>query len=97
MEIRIVMSCGCEWKWHDLDVPPVLNAPCHCPQHGDVEIEDISVIGVTDFFVRDVMGDWWHGGRIVSDEELASKLANTEHETFPCFTKSVPSSLVVIY
>jgi len=96
MEVKVVMSCNCECKWHDLDVPPAVNAPCYCEAHGDVEIKDVSVTGVADFFVRDMSGNWWHRGEIISDEELASKLANTEHETFPCFTKSVPPALIII-
>jgi hypothetical protein len=95
MLIEIKTSCGCKLKWHDLDVPPTLNAPCYCPQHGDVEIEDVSISGVAGFYVRDADGNWWHYGEIISDEELASKLANTEHETFPCFTKSVPPTLII--
>jgi hypothetical protein len=96
MNIQVKFSCGCELEWHDLDVPPALNAPCYCPAHGDVSIIDVSVAGVADFFVHDADGNWWHRGRIVTDDELASKLANTEHETFPCFTKSVPPALIII-
>jgi hypothetical protein len=99
MEIRITMSCGCEWKWHDLDVPPVLNAPCHCEAHGDVEIKDVSVTGVADFFIRDMSGNWWHYGEIISDEELALMLAplveGEDYDTFPAFTRSVPPALII--
>jgi len=96
MLIEIKTSCGCKLEWHDLDVPPILDSPVFCEAHGDVEIKDVSVTGVADFFVRDMDGNWWHRGEIISDEELASKLANTEHETFPCFTKSAPPALIII-
>jgi len=101
MEVKVVMSCNCECRWHDLDVPPAVNAPCYCEAHGDVEIKDVSVTGVADFFVRDAGGDWWHRGRIVTDDELASVLAplvrGEDYDTFPLFSRSTSPVLVVIY
>ena len=101
MLIEIKTSCGCKLEWHDLDVPPAVNAPCYCEAHGDVEIKDVSVTGVADFFVRDAGGDWWHRGRIVTDDELASVLAplvrGEDYDTLPLFSRSVPPVLIVIY
>jgi len=101
MEVKVVMSCNCECRWHDLDVPPIIDAPCHCLVHGDVDVSDVSVAGVTDFFVRDAVGDWWHRGEVITDNELASKLAplveGEDYDVFPAFTRSVPPVLIVIY
>jgi len=101
MNIQVKFSCGCELEWHDLDVPPIIDAPCHCLVHGDVEIKDISVTGVTDFYIRDAGGDWWHRGEIISDEELALILAplveGEDYDTLPLFSRSVPPVLIVIY
>jgi len=101
MEVKVVMSCNCECRWHDLDVPPIIDAPCHCLVHGDVEIKDVSVTGVADFFVRDISGNWWHRGRIVTDDELALRLAplveGEDYDTFPAFTRSVPFTLITVF
>jgi len=101
MEVKVVMSCNCECKWHDLDVPPAVNAPCYCEAHGDVEIKDVSVTGVADFFVRDMDGNWWHRGRVVSDDELALMLTplveGEDYDTFPAFTRSVPFTLITVF
>jgi len=101
MLIEIKTSCGCKLKWHDLDVPPTLDSPVFCEAHGDVVISDVSVAGVTDFFVRDADGNWWHRGRIVTDDELASVLAplveGEDYDTLPLFSRSTSPVLVVIY
>ena len=101
MKITVKISCGCELELHDLDVPPAVNAPCYCEAHGDVDVSDVSVAGVADFFVRDVMGDWWHRGEVITDNELASKLTplveGEDYDTLPLFSRSVPPVLIVIY
>jgi len=101
MLIEIKTSCGCKLEWHDLDVPPILDSPVFCEAHGDVEIKDVSVTGVADFFVRDMDGNWWHRGRVVSDDKLALMLAplveGEDYDTFPAFTRSVPFTLITVF
>jgi hypothetical protein len=47
------------------------------------------------------MGDWWHRGEVITDNELASKLTplveGEDYDTLPLFSRSVPPVLIVIY
>ena len=82
-----------------MDVPPVLGAPFWCEEHGDVDITEVSVFGVKDFFVLDTEGNWHNReGDIVEEAELITlleQLKREDYEVLP-FSISLPYTFVVV-